>query len=555
MDIWEKYEKSKSYMQKKGIKTGSERNWKFYIGKQWEGTNEKPSVDTEDLPMQNFIKPTIKYKVATIAQNNVTAIFSDMNPKHEDYTDVCDRLSKIFDICWERSKMNRIKWKAIQHCAITGDSYCFWYDGDTRKTPQIILNTQIHLGDENQTDIQNQPYIIIEERLSLKQIKEIAKANGISKEEINEITTDSDTTEQLLNTSEVSDKVTSLLYMEKKDGIVHIARATKSVVYEELHPIQQSKGGKLYGKGLTLYPMASMVWEEVPNTARGVSEVEQLISNQICVNKTLARRAMSIKTAAFPRLAYDASLIDNPEDIDKVGGKIKINSGGAQSVQSLIGYLNPASQSADAKIFSDEMIDKTKDLAGASDTAMGNINPARVSGTAITAIRDQQQLPLNDQVAMYNDFVENVALLWFELWRVYNPNGLEIDGIEVSQEELSGVLPNVRIDVSESNTWSRMTEQQEISNLFNNGKLTLEEYAMLSPEHSSVPKQKLLEVIAKRKEQEQLQQEQMMQAQQEQQGEQPLEESIDNSVPQEDIPDQNVEDGANVQNIQSLLQR
>ena len=34
--IWQKYEKTKAYMQKKSILSDSERNWNFYIGKQWE---------------------------------------------------------------------------------------------------------------------------------------------------------------------------------------------------------------------------------------------------------------------------------------------------------------------------------------------------------------------------------------------------------------------------------------------------------------------------------------------------------------------------------------
>lgn len=549
MDIWTKYQKSKRYVESAGILRKTERNWKFYIGRQWDSAEDSKGL--RDLPIMNFIKPIVKYKVATIAQHKVTAIFSDLNPSHEDHTEICERLSKLFDISWERSKMDQVVWRQLKYAAVQGDSYAFFADGDTRIEPQNLLNTQIYLGDENNSNIQEQPYIIIRERISLEEARARAKACGAKKDDIDNIRTDGDKTDELYNTEEVTDKVTSLIYLEKKDGIVNIARAFKDLIYEELHPIQQTKGGRYYGRGLERYPIISMVWEDQPNTARGVSEVEQMIPNQLEVNKVLARRSISVKQAAFPRLAYDGAMIDNPEDLDKVGAAIKINGGGSQSIANLISYLSPSSQSADAKVLSDELLKNTKDLAGASDTAMGNIDPSRVSGTAMTTIRDQQQLTLNEQAAMYNNFVEDVALLYYDIWRTYFPNGVDFDGVQVTKEELEDVLPSVRIDISENNTWSRTVEQQEISNLFNNGKLTLEEYAKISPDHSSVPKDRLLAVVAERKRR---MQEQQMQGQQMPMGMDEQNQADAQFVQQEDmIPEQNVSEGMSYQDLQSML--
>lgn len=554
MDIWQKYQKSKRYMEAAGILRRTERNWKFYVGRQWDSV--KDSKGLEDLPMMNFIKPVVKYKVATIAQHQVTAIFSDLNPSHEDHTEICERMSKLFDISWERAKMDQVVWRQLKYAAVQGDSYALFAEGDTRKEPQNLVNTQVYLGDENNPNIQEQPYIIIRERITLDEAKERAEACGASKDDIDNIRTDGDRSDELYNTEEVSDKVTSLIYLEKKDGIVHIARAFRDFIYDELHPIQQTKGDpslKRYtGRGLERYPIVSMVWEEQPNTARGVSEVEQMIPNQLEVNKVLARRSISVKQAAFPRLAYDGAMIDNPEDLDKVGAAIKINGGGSQSIANLISFLQPAAQSADAKVLSDELLKNTKDLAGASDTAMGNIDPSRVSGTAMTTIRDQQQLTLNEQSAMYNNFVEDVALLYYDLWRTYFPQGVNFDGIEVSADELNDILPNVRIDISENNTWSRTMEQQEISNLFNNGKITLEEYAKLCPDHSNVPKDKLLQVVAERKEQMQQQQEQQM-AGMPQDGANITAADDQYVQEQNQIPDQNVGEGLPYQALQAMM--
>ena len=552
-DIWQKYEKSKHYMDGKNILLKTERNWNFFVGKQWEAT--KDSEGLEDLPMLNFIKQTVNYKVSSISQHSITAIFSDMNSGNLELgnDDVCHRMNNLFDISWQKAKMNRVARKALKHSAVQGDSYVFWYSGDTRKSPQIVNNTQMRLGDENTVDIQEQPWIIIEERLTKDVVKKRAKLQGCTEEELALIMTDSDNDTQLYNKEEVSNKVTSLVYMEKKNGIVHIARATKNVIYEELHPIAQTKNNEPIGTGLTMYPIVPMIWEEVPNTARGSSEVEHLIPNQLELNKTLARRAISVKMTAFPRVAYDEGMLANPEDLDKVGSALRLTGGNAQAISQMIAYLSPQAQSQDAKLLSDELLEKTKDLSGASDTALGNIDLSRVSGTAATTIRDQQQVPLNDQVTMYQEFVENVALLWFDIWKAYYPDGIEFDGIRVEAEEIENIVPNVRIDIAEDTTLSRMTSQQEISNLFNNNKITFDEFAEAYPEHASIDKKILLR-IAEQRRQAHLAQQQAMEQQQLAMGGMPGDLEINNEV-QPEIASQDVSNsgGMSAQQVQQMV--
>lgn len=523
--IWERYNKSKNYMDKKNILVKTEKQWQMYAGKQWAAVEDSQGL--ENLPMLNFIKPTVDYKVSTIAQHSVTALFSDMgngketvqvpdgidpmtgSPMTRDVSlsEVVEKLNTIFGISWEKAKMNRIAWKNLKHSAIEADSYVYWGEGgDTRKTPQIIHNTQMHLGDENIVNIQDQPWLIIEERLEPALVKERARLAGVSKKDIDLIQPDKEMTTTLLNKEEVKGKVTSLLYMEKdvKTGIVSAGRCTKNVMYQPLKPVQQVKGGELYETGLTMYPIVPMIWLELPNDARGVSEVEQLIPNQLELNKTLARRSISIKMTAYPRLAYDDSSLANPEDLDKVGAAIKLNGGNSQAIGNMISYLAPQAMSGDAKQLSDELLSQTRTLAGASDAQLGNIDLSRVSGTAAQTIRDQQQVPLNEQVSMYQDFVENTALLWFELWKVFYPDGIDMDGVQITKKEIEAILPNVRVDIAEDTTLSKMATQQELTNLFNNNKITFKEYATAYPEHASIPKDTLMQIVAEREAQMQM---------------------------------------------------
>lgn len=518
-EIWERFKKSKQYMQEKAILTKTEKNWLMYIGKQWEACQNSEGM--EDLPSMNFIKPTVKYKVSSIAATTVTALFSDLNGDREipiggmtvdevtgmpvpltvSTNEIVGKLNDLFSISWEKGKGKRMSKRGLLHAGVQGDSYFFWGEGgDTRKPPQIIHNTQMHLSNENTMDIQEQTWLAIEERLDVEVVRERARLAGVSKEDIDLIRPDNATEDNLFNKREVKGKVTSLIYMEKdkKTGIVWLGRCTKDVMYEQLHPIQQKKGGEYAGLGLTKYPIVPMVWEEMPNSARGMSEVEQLIPNQLELNKMLARRAISGKQSAFPRLAYDDTSIANPEDLDKVGAAIKLNGGNAQAIGNMIAYLAPQSMSPDAQNLCDELLNNSRTLAGASDAQLGNIDLSRVSGTAAQTIRDQQQIPLNEQQEMYQDFIENVALLWCELWKVYYPEGLEWDGVSITAAEIQSVEPNVRVDIAEDTSLSKMASQQELTNLFNNGKLTFKEYVEAYPEHSSIPKDILRKIVADR---------------------------------------------------------
>ena len=174
LDIWAKYEKCKTYIEQKALKEKTERNWNFYVGRQWYDPSSRNGEREIDLISKNFIKPVVRYKVATIAQHSLTAIFSDIG---NDDSEVCESLSRLFDISWEKAKMDRVSWKALRDSAVAGDSYLFFYDGDTRISPQILLNTQVLLGDENISDIQEQPFIIIEERVGVDKLRKKAEEN------------------------------------------------------------------------------------------------------------------------------------------------------------------------------------------------------------------------------------------------------------------------------------------------------------------------------------------------------------------------------------------
>ena len=513
--IWQKYQKGIEYINKINLTAKTDKCHRMYNGDQWHGLKS----GGEELPILNIIKGIVKYKVSTVAQNTMSAVYTPIGERTQEGVKACEALNTYFQIMWERAKMDKHSWAIIKDACIGGDAYIYFGEADVTQA-QLINNVNVLLGDEQNSNLQQQPYIMLVERLFVKDVRKEAERNGVPQDEIELIISDELTNNQLGDKTEVDysvedGKCTSILYMYKDDkGFVHFAKSTQSVIYKPDEPvIAKLPDGTPSEVGLKMYPISNFVWEDTKGSARGSGDVEHLIANQIELNKTLARRAIAIKQCAFPKIAYLESAVTNPEQIDVVGAKIGVKDGNAQNIQNLISYLNPSVVSPDARNFTDELITLTKELAGAGDAATGQIDPTQASGTAIIATRDQAALPLNEQVARYRQFVEDIAVLWYDIWKAYNPDGLSIESEDEMGNNTIEVIPpavldkmmvNVRIDVSQNNPFSKYAQEQALMNLFATQAISFEEMVEALDSDSVAPKGKLQDIIDKRGEKEKM---------------------------------------------------
>ncbi len=514
--IWSKYEKIKDQHNSVRLNSKSETCHNFFNGKQWRGIAH---VKEDELPFLNIIQPTVEYKVATVAQQEMTITFSPMSGLSEvEHQKICDVLNDFAKQQWELHKMDIKCWEVVKDSCIVGDSYIYFYDGDLNA--QIIDNINVFLADEQEPDIQKQKFIIIYERRNVSDVKEEAAQNKIPKKDIDNIVPDDDTdnlTEEARKEvdSKTDGKCSCLLMLTKdKDGVVTVTRSTKTVEYQPKTRIfsQNKDEANPRSVALKIYPIANFIWQKKKGSARGLGEVEQLIPNQVSINKNLARREQAIQQCAFPKLVYNSNYITNADNLDVAGAQIEISKNAPFKVNEIIDYLNPRQLSSDAKQFGDELVQVTRDLVGSGDSALGNIDPTKASGTAIIAVQDQSAIPLNEQKATFKQFVEDIALIWYYMWIAYNPQGIEVPITEVdplSQEEyetiatipteiLQEMKVNIKIDVAPNNPFSKYAQQQALDNLFSQKHITLEEYVELLDDNSSVPKGRLKAILEKR---------------------------------------------------------
>ena len=91
--VWQKYETAKDYLHRIDLVGRTDKAHRFYLGDQWAGVQ----AGGEELPMYNFIKPIVRYKVAIVAQNTMGAVYSPMGTeKTPEESRACELLTAYF---------------------------------------------------------------------------------------------------------------------------------------------------------------------------------------------------------------------------------------------------------------------------------------------------------------------------------------------------------------------------------------------------------------------------------------------------------------------------
>lgn len=508
-EVWALYEKGRNYHRMTNVYTDTDRNYRMYNGNQWHGAK---LGDVEPV-QKNFIKPIVKYKVGVIHDNLYAINYSSQNFENKAFRQeaekICEMLNKKAARIWEKDKLD-FKGRRITKDAAINDEGIVYVNYDIDKqvpVNEIIKKNDIYYGNENDDDIQLQPYILIRKRMPVVNAMEIARAEGLSEEKLLFIIGDNDTFEESGEAAkqEVDNMVTVITKMWKENGTVHFSMSTRWL------DIKKDKDS-----GLTYYPVAHFLWEEKEGSARGEGEVRFLIPNQIEVNRTEVRRVLTVKYQAYPQKIVNTDKVANPSAINRVGGVIKTKgSATVDDVAKIISTLPPAQMSPDVKQLQEDLIQVTRELAGAGDIATGQVNPENASGRAILATQQASQSPMTEQKESYKNFIEDLAKIWLDMIIVYSQDGIKLEEetndpqsgqpvielVDVPQSALQELQAVVKVDITPKGAFDKYAQEQSIENMFQAGMFSAEKlpelktYVKLLDDDSVMPKQKIEEAI------------------------------------------------------------
>lgn len=505
-DVWAEYQRGIDYNYRQNLYSKTDRNFKFYHGNQWENA-KLGGIQPITL---NIIKSIVKYKVGVVKTNSYQIYFNsdtyETDEERKRLQDLCDSLNRFANRTWERNQVNKIVRSCVDDACIDSEGIVYFYEEKGNIVPEQVDKTNIYYGNENDDNIQNQPYIIISFRRTVEEVKEEAKERGMSEEELEKIISDEEYHEQAgkdKRTDEISPMCLVLLKLYKKEGTIWAKKCTR------LATIMEDTNLKI-----DLYPVAHILWERVKGSSRGQGEVEYLIPNQIEINKIATRRALAVKIGAFPKLVANTKYIKNTKALEKIGTTIEVNELNADDVNKIVNYLKPAQMSSDAYNLQKELSDDTQNFAGAGDTVTGNVDPTQTSGKAILAVQQASQQPINEQVEAYKTFIEDIARIWFAMLKAYSTEGIKLTKEQkdyesdttydtqyiLSYEELTKLELDIKIDITPKSPFDKYAMEISLENLLGSKQINFEEYVSSLPEDSTMPKSKLKEILKAREE-------------------------------------------------------
>ena len=478
---WLQYEAGKNYKRRIALYRTVRENERFYRGDQWH------MMESGNLPKPvfNVVKRVVDYLVCSVVPQKVDISYSDENtPYLKDHANskrICKTLTDNARYRWERSKMDAKLYRVASDAAISGDGvlYCYWkndaagdgnYVGDVQT--DVIDNVNFFVSDVNKNDIQSQDYIILSGRASVISLRQEAKANGLSDQEALKIVADnSDDSERAGDYAfaelegQDEEKATYLIKFWREDGKVCFEKSTRNCL------INRAK------TPCTLYPVAYFNWQGTKNSFHGTSAVSSMITNQKYINRAYAMVMKHMSDTAFSKVIYDKSKI--PEWSNEVGEAIAAI--GTTNVQDAVSVLGVGKLQENYLDFLDNVISNTKELSGATETALGNVNPQNTS--AILAIQAASQIPLRLIRAALYQCIEDLANIWADMTLSYFANDrlvpIMYEGGNYGAESLGDISKfstKAIVKVSDSGMYSTSVLVSVLDKLLDRGEITVEQY-------------------------------------------------------------------------------
>ncbi len=500
---WRQYEAGKAYKRRIGLYENIKRNERYYRGDQWYGA----SVPDLPKPVFNVVRRIVDYLVCTVVSGNVSIAYTDEDlpftesaAHREALTRGVELLTRHAAYRWEHEKLTSTVYRLLLDAALSGDGvlYCHWdpnvrtgqpYTGDI--VTRTVDNVDLFVADVNSAELQSQEYIILSGRESVAALRREAKQYGAPPHELRRIQPDGvdDSGAGELSSVELEgaaeSKATYLIKFWRENGRVVYEKSTRSCVIRRAET------------GLRLYPVAYFNWYPTKNSFHGTSPVSGLIPNQRFINRAYAMVMKHMTDTAFSKVIYDKSKI--PEWSNEVGEAIAAVGGG--NISDAVSVVGVGSMQSGYLELIENAMANTKELCGATETALGDKDPTNTS--AILAMQEAARIPLMQVRAAFCTCLEQLAAIWADMIFSYYPNGrlltYDDDGRPCAEacdySRLHDALISAHVEVGDLDTVSPITTQSVLDRLYADGSLSAESYISLLPAGIIQNRERLLDEL------------------------------------------------------------
>ena len=500
---WRQYEAGKDYKRRIGLYENIRRNERYYRGDQWYGS---AGLDLP-RPVFNMIKRITDYLVCSVTSGSISVFytnedlpFTESSSEREALVNGTEILTKNAAYRWERDKLDSVMYRIMLDAALSGDgaAYCWWdpsiktgqpFSGDI--VTEAVDNVNIFVADVNKADIQSQEYVILSGRDTVAALKREARAHGVPSSDIAKIIPDGDTQSGSGDYSSFelddgdSEKSTYLIKFWRENGTVMCEKSTKECIIRR------------EDTGMRLYPVAYFNWSPTKNSFHGTSPVTSMIPNQKFINRAYALVMKHMTDTAFSKVIYDRSKI--PEWSNEVGEAIAAVGGG--NIADAVSVVGVGKMQDGYLELIQNAIEVTKETNGATETALGNVDPENTS--AILALQESARTSLMQLRSAFYGFIEDLASIWAEMIFCCYPDGRllpfkqngEVCAKNVSFSRMKNSLIRSHIDVTNSKDSSYITTQSILDKLLEAGHIKADTYISLLPSSIVKEREKIIDGI------------------------------------------------------------
>ena len=463
--IWKKYERDRDYKRSIGLYDRVRRNEAFYLGRQWEGLR----VQSLDPLIFNVLRRCVNLFVAMLVSDDV-AVRAQPFDMDEDGRQTAHVLERAFASAIERSGVKALGRPLLKNACVDGDACFYMHFDPALETGQavkgdiaveLIDSTNICFGNAACDEVQRQPYIIIAMRRDADEVRQEARANGISASDAEAIRPDDVGEYHRYRTSSDSERVTVLLHMRRTENGIAFCKTTRNAVVmrEKVLPYR-------------LYPVTHLCWNRVRGSCHGESPLTEAIPNQIAINKLYSMYVQCIKQVAFPKIVYDMTRFPNGWSND-VGKAIGMRGNPNEAIAAA---FRAPDISAQVLQLLKQMMTDTAELMGASEAALGTVNPDNTS--AIIAVQNATAAPLELTKMEFYRFTEDWARVFLDLMGAHygvrtlvlpNEDGGEPETCTFDFSALAGQDMRLQVDVGAASYWSETMQTMTNDHLLESG--------------------------------------------------------------------------------------
>lgn len=536
---WQRYEQGRDYNSRLTPNQYDlvNTNIEFFAGNQWLHLGQSAAMQKLPKPTFNIIKRVASLFVASLTGSAATISFEHLSRYASNGANgenaAAVATAEVQNLM-EKFKMDYRIREALFDGAQTGD-YCahFYWDADAipyggafgehrgEIAMELVDGINVMFGDPNTPDVERQPYILIVGRDTVEKLQ--AERDAHTKHS-GTVDADADYFYQAgiggrteLEGDAESGKALYVYMYEKKNGTVHVTKATRScVIYEDIDT------------GLTRYPIAWGNWEKQKNQYHGRALVTGIIPNQIFINTMFAMVMRHLQLMGFPKTVYNADLISRwSNEVGQAIGVRGLMPG--QSISQVAYNLQPADMSGQIIMAIDKAVSYTKDCLGATDAQLGNVKPDNTS--ALMVLQNNAEVPLENIRAGLYEWLEDIGAILLDMMGTYYGVRPVIRERSVQEPKLSrtgtplldektGTMQldtsvkrvaeaydfstfknlwfNVRVNTGASTYYSEIAMVQTLDNLRRDGTLEVVDYLERIPDKLIPRKAELVESLKQR---------------------------------------------------------